>query len=129
MPSSVKSNALEALHEKVDSPGEYSGGFFLHLAEKLKEVDHEAVGRMVDIIEKAQRDNKSIFFIGNGGSAAVASHVANDLSANSLVGSERGYRAFCLADPQEEDFGGWRTRTDASFAAQAPRLEHIRTRT
>ena len=58
----------------------------------------EAVGRMVDIIEKAQRDNQSIFFIGNGGSAAVASHVANDLSANSLVGSERGYRALCLAD-------------------------------
>lgn len=52
--------------------------------------DHE---RAVQIVTEAKRANKCLFFIGNGGSAAIASHMAADWLKNGDM------RAMCFNDP------------------------------
>lgn len=42
----------------------------------------DAVSKVVDIIIQAANDKKTIYFIGNGGSAAIASHMAIDFWKN-----------------------------------------------
>ena len=59
---------------------EYSGKYFGHLAEMMKSLDTGAVSRFVSLIENAYKNGNTVFISGNGGSAATASHMANDLS-------------------------------------------------
>jgi D-sedoheptulose 7-phosphate isomerase len=47
-------------------------------------VDRLAVDRVLDLLEKAYLTGKSVFVIGNGGSAANASHFAQDLSKGAV---------------------------------------------
>ncbi len=54
-------------------------------------VDLRQAQKAVDILVKAYRGNRSVFVIGNGGSAANASHFAQDL-AKSAVPNLRGKR-------------------------------------
>lgn len=101
MTEAVKTNALETLFDSADSSAQYAQGFFERMAELFKVLDYDTVARTIAIIEKAQKDNQSIFVIGNGGSAAVASHIVNDLCPNSLIKGQRGFRAFSLTDNVE----------------------------
>ena len=48
--------------------------------EVLAGTDYQAVGRLVQALEGAYRDGKRVFIFGNGGSAACASHFAEDLA-------------------------------------------------
>jgi D-sedoheptulose 7-phosphate isomerase len=45
----------------------------------LKGISGDAVERMMAILRKAQAQNAMVYIVGNGGSAATASHLANDL--------------------------------------------------
>ena len=99
--SADRKPVLEALFEASRDEAEYVKGFFRRMADVMDQVDPEAVAEVVRLIDKAQVENKSIFFIANGGSAAVASHIVNDLCVNTLVGSARGFRAFSLTDNVE----------------------------
>ncbi len=68
--------------------------YFSELASIMARIDREAVGRLADALLDTSSRNASIFLIGNGGSAATASHWANDLA--SIPG--RNFRALSLAD-------------------------------
>lgn len=48
--------------------------------EKWKELDLDAISNIAAALEKAERDGKQVFVMGNGGSAATASHIATDWS-------------------------------------------------
>jgi D-sedoheptulose 7-phosphate isomerase len=52
------------------------------------------VGRLLD----AWRDGRTIFVIGNGGSASTASHMMNDLSKSTIVEGKKRVRAVALTD-------------------------------
>ena len=47
-------------------------------------------------ILKSKSLDRTIFTAGNGGSAATASHMINDLMKGCRVGSREGFRAVCL---------------------------------
>lgn len=64
-------------------PSEYVQRYFEHLGEILRQIDHEAVAKVIELIMQAREQSRNIFFIGNGGSAATASHFANDLAIGS----------------------------------------------
>ena len=65
----------------------------------------DAIERAADVIEKTAADSGTVFFIGNGGSAAISSHMAidfwkngairamafNDASALTCLGNDCGY--------------------------------------
>lgn len=58
----------------------YTEKYFNYLKEILDNVDKKSIKQFVEIILQARERGSSVFFIGNGGSAATASHFANDLS-------------------------------------------------
>jgi D-sedoheptulose 7-phosphate isomerase len=64
-------------------PSEYVKRYFEHLGEIFQQIDHEAVAKVIELILQARDQSRNIFFIGNGGSAATASHFANDLAIGS----------------------------------------------
>ena len=47
-------------------------------AEKLRQ-QHATIDKIVQILEHAREENRSVFIIGNGGSAGTAIHMAGDL--------------------------------------------------
>ncbi len=63
-------------------------------------IDAQEVQALVDLIYDAYKNDKTIFVIGNGGSAASASHLAQDLSKGVLLDQsiEPRIRAHSLTD-------------------------------
>src|SRR5438093_5521578 len=53
---------------------------------------------VVEALIENWRDQKSIFLIGNGGSAATASHMMNDLNKYTIVDGMPRFRAMALTD-------------------------------
>ena len=42
-------------------------------------IDTTAIGKIIEILEKVNTNNASVYVIGNGGSASTASHIVNDI--------------------------------------------------
>ena len=67
----------------------------------LDEIDRTALARVVDVFQEARADGRQILLIGNGGSAATASHMACDLgkgTVNYADPSFTRFRVLSLAD-------------------------------
>ena len=58
---------------------EFARSYISHLVEVLGRLDHEEIGQVINLFLEARSKGNTIFFFGNGGSAATASHFANDL--------------------------------------------------
>jgi D-sedoheptulose 7-phosphate isomerase len=61
-------------------------------------IDRSAVRRVVDVLFAAWQRGGTTFVIGNGGSAATASHMMNDLLKCTLVEGQPRFRAIALTD-------------------------------
>jgi len=61
-------------------------------------LDLEAVCQVREICARVRDQGKQIFLCGNGGSAATASHMANDLGKGASYGRQRPFRAIALTD-------------------------------
>ena len=64
----------------------------------IRGLSREAVTAVVDALEAAWREDRHIFIIGNGGSAATASHMMNDLNKATLAAGKPRVRALALTD-------------------------------
>ena len=71
--------------------------YLSHLNAVLDGIDQEDVAQFVDILFKARDTENSVFFIGNGGSAATSAHFANDLAIGTKQ-LEKPFRVFSLVD-------------------------------
>jgi len=88
---------VEKYFQECTTPSEYIKKYFEHLTGILQRIDHEAVAKVIELIIQARDQNRNIFFIGNGGSAATASHFANDLAIGSRT-KLSPYRVISLTD-------------------------------
>jgi D-sedoheptulose 7-phosphate isomerase len=61
-------------------------------------VSTEHVGHFLDVLVRAHRESSQVFVAGNGGSAATASHMANDLVWGLARKGLRPMRAIALTD-------------------------------
>lgn len=70
------------------------------LTDQIKKTDVETVNRIMNLLLEARDNGKQIFIMGNGGSAASASHIVNDYNKGLSLGKERAkrWRWFCLSD-------------------------------
>lgn len=69
------------------------------VVQAAEQVDYAAVEKAVDVLADAYRDGKTVFIIGNGGSASNASHLAQDLSKGTISDLEgKRFRAMSLTD-------------------------------
>ena len=61
--------------------------------------DFKGLARLAEKLLHAKAQGRRVFLAGNGGSAATASHMANDLLKGCRVGNLPGLRAIALTDP------------------------------
>ena len=72
--------------------------YFASLAETVRAIDAAAVERLVEAIRRARDAGGMIYTLGNGGSAATASHLALDLAKNTRRPDRPDLRVFALTD-------------------------------
>lgn len=61
---------------------------------ELDRIDYYALDQIINVILNAREDDKQIFIIGNGGSAATASHLACDLAKGTIIRDDLHFRRF-----------------------------------
>lgn len=101
-------NNLDLIFSK--DPVAFAGSYLDYLGKVLKGIDLIEIGRFITTLLDSRQRGATVFFMGNGGSAATASHFANDLSIGS-DSYEKPFRAISLTDNQaiitaiSNDFG------------------------
>ncbi len=78
-------------------PAAFAASYLTHIQQTLQRIDPTEVGRFIQTIVDARDRGATIFFIGNGGSAATASHFANDFAIG-VNDYEKPVKALSLAD-------------------------------
>lgn len=73
-------NNIDKIYHETPAPKEFARGYLRYLSSVLERIDCNDVAKFIDVLVQARNQGSRIFFIGNGGSAATASHFANDLS-------------------------------------------------
>jgi len=64
----------------------------------IRNISRDQVRAVVDLLFEAWQSGRTIFLIGNGGSAATASHMMNDLNKFTSVGDLPRVRSIALTD-------------------------------
>jgi D-sedoheptulose 7-phosphate isomerase len=113
----------DTLSTKTASTVDFAHGYLERLTGILGALDLEAVGRVVQVFLDSRSRGSTMFFMGNGGSAATALHFANDMCVCASPQGSVPFRAIgltanvshltCLAN----DFG-----YDAVFSFQLRNL-------
>jgi D-sedoheptulose 7-phosphate isomerase len=76
----------------------YMEGYFGRLKRTIDAVPVAPVRTMGETLYRAYQHNKQVFIIGNGGSAATASHMSCDLGKNTIGPNRRRFRVLSLTD-------------------------------
>lgn len=90
-------NRIEELYAQDASPAAFARGYLAYLGELLERLDEEEIARFVGELLRTRDSGGRIYFLGNGGSAATASHFVNDIAIGSRSW-EQPFRAVCLSD-------------------------------
>lgn len=69
-----------------------------HEIEMWQKVDLDVVSEIARVLEQAEQGGRQVFVMGNGGSAATASHIATDWSKTAERQGRRLLRCVCLND-------------------------------
>jgi D-sedoheptulose 7-phosphate isomerase len=91
-------NRLETIFQSTGTSEQFFKEYCKYLSELLGNLDYKAIEKVTQLILKKSKDGQTIFLIGNGGSAATASHFAIDLTECSQPESGLYFRAISLAD-------------------------------
>ena len=89
---------LDRFFAESESAAQYARRYVEHLGRLLTRLDFSAVERFIEILDNTRRKGQTVFFVGNGGSAATASHWVNDLSIGAQVKGAPHFRALSLTD-------------------------------
>ena len=92
-------NKLDKIFSQSENVGAFATGYLSYLKQVLAGFNIEEISAFVEILEKVRARDAQIFFMGNGGSAATASHFANDLAIGTHS-FKKPFRAISLTDNQ-----------------------------
>ena len=85
----------------MTEPGDVTAFFRQYTHDTIAAVDRLPLGqvrRVVELLSEARSLGQQIFICGNGGSAATASHFANDLGKGASLGRSERFRVMSLTD-------------------------------
>jgi D-sedoheptulose 7-phosphate isomerase len=92
-------NKIEELTDRhADDPAAYARAYLDYLSECFASIDCDQIAAFVRLLVEARDEGRAVFFIGNGGSAATASHFANDIGIGTRTGDGKPFRAISLTD-------------------------------
>ncbi len=89
---------LESSFQQSQSVEEYVKKYRTYLRELLDRIDATRVHKVMECFLKARTNDKTIYFAGNGGSAATASHFAQDLHEVGRKIGGKGFRTQSIND-------------------------------
>src|ERR1700687_2573313 len=85
-------------HRGLAAPGLLIRSYLDQMAQILVQVDESQLEACLEALWKAWESDRTVFIIGNGGSASTASHMATDLGKQTQVPGRRPLRAHSLTD-------------------------------
>lgn len=91
-------NRLKKLYEISKDSVEYLKNYGKYLNELLSKLDYNTLSEIIDCFLEARDRGSTIFFVGNGGSAATASHFAQDLGEVGRKTGKQSFRTLSLTD-------------------------------
>ena len=77
---------------------EFIRSYLDQLDATLRALPHEQIAGIIDAVRDARDRDAQVFVVGNGGSAATASHFAVDLGKGASLNAERRFRVLSLTD-------------------------------
>ena len=77
---------------------ELAHSYFQYVTQLVQATDVSTLERVVNRLRSARERGACVYIMGNGGSAATASHFANDLCKAAKKSGKSPIRAFCLTD-------------------------------
>lgn len=80
------------------SPRQFAGWYRERMLEQFHGLDTAAVAKIAGWLKAARGTKRQVFVIGNGGSAATASHAATDLSKTAMSKGKKPLRCMSLTD-------------------------------
>lgn len=72
--------------------------YFDKLKSTIDLISKENLNTLMNLLENARNEEKTIFIMGNGGSAATASHYVCDFNKGISLNQDKKYRFICLND-------------------------------
>ena len=90
-------NRIQELYSKSGNSKEYISGYFDYLSEIFKKINVDDLDNFIKLILDARETGNTVYFIGNGGSAATASHFANDLAIGTRC-PDKPFKVMSLTD-------------------------------
>ena len=72
--------------------------YLTDLTATVNRLPAEAIEQLIALLHEARLQGRQVFLLGNGGSAATASHFACDLAKNTIVAGLPSFRAISLVD-------------------------------
>ncbi len=76
----------------------FINNYIMSLTDNIKNIDLDCVGSIIEKLESVHSKSAKIYIIGNGGSAATASHMANDLGVGLKLREIRNFNVESLSD-------------------------------
>jgi D-sedoheptulose 7-phosphate isomerase len=94
-PIQTSKNNLDRIF--TSHPIDFARAYLDYVQTVLRRIDSVEIGRFIETLLDVRERGAAVFFIGNGGSAATASHFANDLSIGTNE-YKKPFRAMSLTD-------------------------------
>lgn len=91
-------NQVPEILRGIDKAERFFASYGRYLGKLLENMDYEALEQVTQLILDKTREGRSIFLVGNGGSAATASHFATDLIQCSQPEKGLRFKAISLVD-------------------------------
>ena len=90
------------MNKNCDAAGRFAREYLSGLRQLIEKVDERTIAALIGELQRAFDANRQIFIIGNGGSAATASHMACDL-AKTVLGkitdkAQKRFRVMSMTD-------------------------------
>lgn len=76
----------------------FTQSYLAQLGEIVRALPQEAIAELIGWMAQARAEDRSVFVMGNGGSAATASHFATDVGKSASLGRPRRFRILSLTD-------------------------------
>ncbi len=92
-------NQIDKIYKNSTDICEFSKSYFEYLGVVISNISLKEIENFVSLLLEARDRGSTIFFIGNGGSAATASHFANDIGIGTRE-YKKPFRVISLCDNQ-----------------------------
>jgi len=90
-------NELDRIYDISGESESFASAYLSYLGQVLSNIDVKDISKFIELLLSAREKSNQIIFLGNGGSAATASHFANDIGIGTQT-LDKPFRAISITD-------------------------------